>query len=77
MSNKKNQIQKASVTFEMPSSRKGTLELMAHRLGLRRLRDGEERGNLSLLLNLFAEYTLEHLTDFQAWIAARVTLDKP
>lgn len=69
---KKQKHEQSSVTFQMPAQGKNTLERLAFRLGLRQLREGEERGNLSAILNLQADYVIENAEQFGEWLKNRV-----
>lgn len=61
----------ASVTFQTPQTRKEKLEQLGMSLGLRRLVEGVEQGNVSLTVNLFIEYVFEHKDSFATWLKER------
>ena len=68
----KNKVdQQASVTFQTPQSRKEVLEKLAFQLGLRRLVDGKESGNVSSVVNLLIEFTLDFKAEFATWLKLR------
>ena len=68
----KNKIdQQASITFQAPLSRKEQLEKLAYNLGLRRLVEGKENGNVSSVVNLLIEFTFEFRDQFAQWIKTR------
>ena len=68
----KNKHEQSSVTFQMPAQGKSVLERLAFKLGLRQVREGQERGNLSAILNLQAEYITENAEAFGEWLKRRV-----
>jgi len=63
--------QQASITLQAPLSRKDALEKLAYQLGLRRLVDGKEQGNVSLVINLLVVFVFEHKDLFAEWIKSR------
>jgi len=65
--------QQASITFQAPLSRKEALEHLAFQLGLRRLVDSKETGNVSAVVNLFIEFAFEFKEQFAEWVKARAT----
>ena len=65
--------QQASVTFQAPLSRKESLEKLAFQLGLRRLVDGKESGNVSGVVNLIIEFVFENREKFAEFLKERAT----
>lgn len=65
--------QQASVTFQAPLSRKESLEKLAFQLGLRRLVDGKESGNVSGVVNLMIEFLFDNRDKFADWLKERAT----
>jgi len=63
--------QQASITFQSPLSRKESLEKLAFQLGLRRLVDGKESGNVSGVVNLIIEYVFDSRDKFAEWLKER------
>lgn len=68
---KKQVAEQSSVTFQMPVQRKTMMENLAYRVGLRRVSEEVEKGNLSAILNLMAEFVVEHAEQFGEWLKAR------
>lgn len=62
-----------SVTFQLAEARKEKLEAMAFRLGLRRVVEGQERGNISAIINLLVEFCFENIEVFADWLTKRAT----
>lgn len=65
--------QQASVTFQAPLTRKESLERLAFQLGLRRLVDGKESGNVSGVVNLIIEFVFENRDKFAEFLKERAT----
>jgi len=65
--------QQASITFQSPLSRKESLEKLAFQLGLRRLVDGKESGNVSGVVNLIIEFVFENRDKFADFLKERAT----
>ena len=65
--------QQASITFQSPQSRKESLEKLAFQLGLRRLVDGKESGNVSGVVNLIIEFVFENRDKFAEFLKERAS----
>lgn len=67
---KKDPVRKVSITFQTLATVRSKLLELAKEMGYKRMKDGQEQGELSPLLILACEYLLVHIEPFRKWIAA-------
>jgi hypothetical protein len=67
--------QQSSITFQAPAVLKSILEGLAFSIGLKRVVDDEERGNISLVVRFMIDYIVNDpkvSAEFAEWVKNRV-----
>ena len=64
--------QQASITVQTAASKRDAMKLMAYQIGLRRIEDGKETGNVSGIFNFIIDYVFENREHFAQWVKDRI-----
>ena len=76
---KKVDEQQVSITVQTALANRDAMKSMAYDIGLRRIEDGKETGNVSGIFNLMIVYVFETRTQFAQWFKDRIlkSMNKP